>query len=70
VRATLINDVFSAREGVEDDAMNVICMGGKVIGPALALEPIEVFLAARFSNAERHSRRVGKVAALEEQVSP
>ena len=69
VRAALINDVFSARQGVEDDAMNVICMGGKVIGPALALELIEVFLAARFSNADRHSRRVGKVAALEKRVS-
>ena len=70
VRAALINDVFSARQGVEDDAMNVICMGGKVIGPALALELIEVFLAARFSNADRHRRRVGKVAALEKRVSP
>ena len=70
VRAALINDVFSARQGVEDDAMNVICMGGKVIGLALALELIEVFLAARFSNADRHRRRVGKVAALEKRVSP
>ena len=65
VRAALINDVFSARQGVEDDDMNMICLGGKVIGPALALELIKVFLAARFSNADRHRRRVGKVAALE-----
>jgi ribose 5-phosphate isomerase B len=65
IRAALINDVFSARQGVEDDDMNVICLGGKVIGPALAIELIKVFLAAQFSNAERHRRRVEKVAALE-----
>ncbi len=65
VRAALINDVFSARQGVEDDDMNVICLGGKVIGPALAVELVKVFLAAQFSNADRHRRRVGKVAALE-----
>ncbi|MEO9148346.1 MAG: RpiB/LacA/LacB family sugar-phosphate isomerase [Burkholderiaceae bacterium] len=65
VRAGLIHDVFSARQGVEDDDMNVFCLGGKVIGSALALELVETFLAARFSNAVRHRRRVTQVMALE-----
>jgi ribose 5-phosphate isomerase B len=67
VRAALIHDVFSAHQGVEDDDMNVFCLGGKVIGSALAWELIEAFLAARFSNAPRHQRRVAKVQALENQ---
>ena len=65
VRAGLINDVFSAHQGVEDDDMNVFSLGGKVIGSALAWELIETFLKARFSGAERHQRRVDKVKALE-----
>lgn len=65
VRAGLIHDVFSAHQGVEDDDMNVFCLGGKVIGAALALELIKVFLAARFSGALRHRRRLAKVQALE-----
>jgi ribose 5-phosphate isomerase B len=65
VRAGLIHDVFSARQGVEDDDMNVFCLGGKVIGFALAWELIETFLKARFSGAVRHQRRVDKVKALE-----
>jgi ribose 5-phosphate isomerase B len=67
VRAGLIHDVFSARQGVEDDDMNVFCLGGKVIGTALAWELVETFLAAHFSNATRHRRRVEKVQALEHQ---
>ena len=65
VRAGLIHDVFSAHQGVEDDDMNVFCLGGKVIGSALAWELVETFLAAHFSNATRHRRRVEKVQALE-----
>ncbi|WP_088256647.1 RpiB/LacA/LacB family sugar-phosphate isomerase [Fimbriiglobus ruber] len=65
VRAGLIHDVFSAHQGVEDDDMNVFCLGGKVIGPALARELIESFLAARFGGAERHKRRLAKVRELE-----
>jgi ribose 5-phosphate isomerase B len=65
VRAGLIHDVFSAHQGVEDDDMNVFCLGGKVIGPALAWELIETFLKARFSGAVRHQRRIDKVKALE-----
>jgi ribose 5-phosphate isomerase B len=65
VRACLIEDHFSARQGVEDDHMNMLCLGGRIIGPELAWDLIETFLAAEFSQAERHLRRLGKVAALE-----
>ena len=67
VRAGLIHEVFSARQGVEDDDMNVICLGGKVVGAALALELIETFLTAHFSGAARHRRRLAEVQALEHQ---
>ena len=66
VRAGLIHDVFSAHQGVEDDDMNVFCLGGKVIGSALAWELIEKFLEARFSGDVRHQRRVDKVRVLED----
>jgi ribose 5-phosphate isomerase B len=65
VRAALILDVFSAHQGVEDDDMNVICFGGRVTGFALAWDLIQAFLAARFMGAERHRRRLDKIAALE-----
>ncbi len=65
VRAGLIHDVFSAHQGVEDDDMNVFCLGGKVIGSALALELVNTFLAAHFSGAERHKRRLAKVQSIE-----
>ena len=67
VRACLIHEVFSAHQGVEDDNLNVICLGGRVVGHALAWELVERFLAARFSGAERHRRRLAKVADLESQ---
>jgi ribose 5-phosphate isomerase B len=66
-RAALIHDVFSAHQGVEDDNMNIVCLGGKVIGSALAWELIVTFLAARFSGALRHQRRLAKVQALGNQ---
>jgi len=65
VRAGLIHDVFSAHQGVEDDDMNILCLGGKVIGSALALELVQTFLHAHFSGATRHRRRLAKVQALE-----
>lgn len=65
VRAALIHDHFSARQGVEDDHMNVLCMGGRTVGPAIAWDLVEAFLAAEFSQAERHLRRLGKISALE-----
>jgi ribose 5-phosphate isomerase B len=67
VRAGLIHDVFSARQGVEDDDMNMFCLGGRVIGDGLALQLVETLLAARFSGAERHRRRLAKVKVLGEQ---
>jgi ribose 5-phosphate isomerase B len=65
VRACLIHETFSARQGVEDDDLNMICLGGLVVGHALAWELAQTFLAARFSGAERHGRRLAKVAKLE-----
>ena len=65
VRAGLVSDHFSARQGVEDDHMNIICMGGRTIGPYAAWDILEAFLAAEFSVAPRHLRRLGKVASLE-----
>jgi RpiB/LacA/LacB family sugar-phosphate isomerase len=69
VRAALIHDGFSARQGVEDDDMNLICLGARAIGPSLAIELVRIFLHARFSGAERHLRRLAKVTALEEPGS-
>ncbi len=65
VRACLIHENFSAHQGVEDDDLNVICLGGLVVGHALAWELVQTFLAAHFIGAERHRRRLIKVAALE-----
>ncbi|HEY9074149.1 MAG TPA: RpiB/LacA/LacB family sugar-phosphate isomerase, partial [Desulfobaccales bacterium] len=65
VRAALITDPYSAHQGVEDDDMNIICLGGRVTCYALAWELIQTFLKARFKDAERFRRRLDKVAALE-----
>ncbi len=65
VRAAVIGDLFSARQGVEDDAMNVLCLAGHLVDPARALELVHAFLSARFSGAERHRRRLARVEALE-----
>ncbi len=65
VRAALITDVFSARQGVEDDDMNILCLGGRVVGVELAWDLVEVFISARFSGEERFRRRLAKVAELE-----
>jgi ribose 5-phosphate isomerase B len=67
IRAALIHDHFSARQGVEDDHMNILCMGGRTVGPAVAWDLVETFLAAEFSQAQRHLRRLDKVASLETQ---
>ncbi len=67
VRACLIHDTFSAHQGVEDDDLNLICLGGLVVGHALAWELVQTFLAARFSGEERHLRRLAKIAELERQ---
>ena len=69
IRAALVNDHFSGWQGVEDDHMNIICMGGRVVGPFLAWELVKAFLAANYGQAERYLRRLDKIAALELQPS-
>ena len=64
-RAALIHDTFSARQGVEDDDMNILCLGGRVTGPSLAWEVVQAFLKAEFSGLERHLRRLNKVIEVE-----
>jgi len=65
IRAALIHDHFSARQGVEDDHMNILCMGGRTVGSAVAWDLVQTFLDAEFSQAERHLRRLGKMISLE-----
>jgi ribose 5-phosphate isomerase B len=67
IRAALIHDHFSAKQGVEDDHMNILCMGGRTVGPAVAWDLVQTFLQAEFSQAPRHLRRLSKVAFLETQ---
>ena len=65
IRASVCHDTFSARQGVEDDDMNLLCLGARVIGPELAVEVIKAFLSASFSRASRHSKRLRKIKAFE-----
>ena len=65
VRASLITDHFSAHQGVEDDDMNVICLGGRITGVALAKELVKAFLESKFSSGEKYVRRLNKIASLE-----
>lgn len=65
VRAALITDSFSAHQGVEDDDMNVMCLGGRVTGTAIAWELVQAFLKAEFKAEEKYIRRLNKVTALE-----
>ena len=65
VRACLIEDHFSAKQGVEDDSLNIICLGGRIKGPELAWNLVKTFLDSEFSQALRHLRRLRKVSALE-----
>jgi ribose 5-phosphate isomerase B len=67
VRAALITDSFSAHQGVEDDDMNVMCLGGRVTGQALSWDLVQTFLNAHFKGDERFKRRLAKVAALERE---
>lgn len=60
VRAAVCHDCYSARQGVEHDAMNLLCLGGRIVGEKLAEELVRIFLSARFSGEERHSRRLRK----------
>ncbi|HMC54192.1 MAG TPA: ribose 5-phosphate isomerase B [Gemmatimonadaceae bacterium] len=65
IRAALCHDTFSARQGVEDDDMNVLCIGARVVGASLAEELVRAFLHATFSGAERHRRRLAKIQEFE-----
>jgi ribose 5-phosphate isomerase B len=65
VRAAICHDAYSAHQGVEHDDMNVLVLGGRIVGPALAQELVRAYVGARFSNEERHVRRLEKVKALE-----
>ena len=67
VRAAVCHDAYTARQAVEHDDMNVLCLGARVIGPALALELTAIFLRAAFSGEERHRRRLNKILAIEER---
>jgi ribose 5-phosphate isomerase B len=66
VRAALITDSYSAHQGVEHDAMNLLCLGGRVIGPMLVWELVQTFLRAQYQAEERFQRRLDKVIALEQ----
>lgn len=65
VRAALIHDHFSAKQGVEDDHMNVLCMGGRTVGPEVAWDLVKTYVGAQYSSESRHLRRLGKVAGAE-----
>ena len=69
VRAAMCHDTYSAHQGVEHDDMNVLCIGGRVIGPETAREVLAAFLGAAFTGEERHVRRLEKVRALERQLA-
>jgi ribose 5-phosphate isomerase B len=68
IRAAVCHDAYSARQGVEHDDLNVLCLGARVIGAELAWLLVETFLAARFSGATRHRRRLEKIRAIESET--
>lgn len=65
VYAGLCHDTYSARQGVEHDAINVLCLGARIIGPETVKELVKAFLGAQFSGEERHVRRITKMRAIE-----
>lgn len=69
IRAAVCHDVYSAHQGVEHDDMNVLVLGGRIVGPALAQELVRAFVSARFSNEERHVHRLEKVKAIERRYA-
>ena len=68
IRAGLCHDTYSAHQGVEHDDMNILCLGARVIGPALAVELVKTFLGARFSEIERYRRRLDKISSMEKTL--
>jgi ribose 5-phosphate isomerase B len=69
IRAAICHDTFSAHQGVEDDNMNVLCLGARVIGAELAKEILKTWLSAEFSGAQRHKRRLSKIEKIEVEFS-
>ncbi len=65
IRAATCHDSFSARQCVEDDDVNILCLGARVVGPELAADLVRDYIQAQFSGAERHRRRLGKIAGFE-----
>jgi len=70
IRAATVHDTYTARQCVEHDDVNALCLGARVVGPALAAEIVRVYAAAEFSGEERHLRRLEKIAALEREGGP
>jgi ribose 5-phosphate isomerase B len=70
VRAAIAHDTYSARQGVEHDDLNVLCLGGRVVGPEPAVECARAFLDARFTGEERHARRLAKILKIESEEGP
>ena len=69
IRAATCHDTFSAHQSVEDDDVNVLCLGGRIVGSSLAGELTRTFVNARFSNAERHRNRVAKITGFEDDFN-
>ena len=69
IRAAVVHDCYTAHQAVEHDDMNVLCLGARVIGAALAWDIVTAFLAARFSGEERHARRLGKINSIEQRFA-
>lgn len=69
IRAGLCHDTYSAHQGVEHDNMNMLVLGGRVIGPAMAEELVNAYIGAKFSNEARHVRRIAKIRAIEEKYA-
>jgi len=67
IRASICHDAYTARQAVEHDALNILCLGARIIGPAVAEELVRCFLEASFSNQERHQNRLNKIAVTEEK---
>jgi RpiB/LacA/LacB family sugar-phosphate isomerase len=70
IRACVCHDTYSAHQGVEHDDLNVLCLGGRIVGSAVVLELVHAFLGARFTGEERHARRMAKIARLEQTQQP
>jgi ribose 5-phosphate isomerase B len=68
IRAAICHDLYSAHQAVEHDDMNVLCLGSEIVGPSVARELVDVFLAARYDGGERYAARLEKVAAMEKEL--